>query len=294
VLRWLDGARPSERPLFLYVHYMDPHEPYLSREPFAGTFSTPGVEPIHVLPSPVPDLLPFDALPPEGRTPEEIVGRVDAYDACILQNDSAVGELVAELERRGLWRDSVFVLVADHGEEFLDHGGWGHGQSVYQEQIHVPLILRLPGGKHGGAVVEEGVMLVDVFLTLARLARIEPPDGTEGIDLLARIGAPDAQPRPAFAESFVGTSSQRAVVRERWKWIRARREDREAELLFDLTVDPGEEVDLMTSAPTPGVYQMAADLAGVAEQTLSTGARSRTTELEEGVRRQLEELGYVE
>ena len=123
------------------------------------------------------------------------------YDAEIAQNDAAFGDLLDEIERRGLDRSSAVVLTADHGEEFFDHGGWKHGYTLYEEMLRVPLILRLPGnpGERTGRAIARPADQVDIAPTFLALAGA--PVGTDlpGRDLraLADEAHPDGSPVPA-------------------------------------------------------------------------------------------------
>jgi arylsulfatase A-like enzyme len=117
--------------------------------------------------------------------PEEDLRYVASlYDAGLRTLDRTLGELFRGLERRGILEDTVVVLTADHGEEFQEHGRMWHGQSVYGEMMHVPLVIRWPAGLDTGKVIEEPVQLVDVMPTLLDLSRLEHPAGMQGHSLL--------------------------------------------------------------------------------------------------------------
>jgi arylsulfatase A-like enzyme len=302
VFRWLDSASARDgRPFLLYVHYTDPHDPYVAAGRFRRMFSEDGRFEVD-LPDDHPDFLPFDAVDPDQVDPSEVSARIDAYDSCIRQNDEAIGQLMAGLGQRGVWDDSVVALLADHGEEFLDHGGWGHEHSLYDELIRVPLILRLPGDRLAGTVVNSNVMLVDVLPTLALLAGTRLPATTRGQDLLARSPDPEAVGEPrlgkALAELFVAEGAQRSVLEGPWKRIDAasNRGERRT-LLFDLAADPAEQRDLDVNHGDPTVARARVRLENldrefldVAEALPSSGPEQENPEL----LRALRALGYVE
>ncbi|MBI5490828.1 MAG: flippase-like domain-containing protein [Deltaproteobacteria bacterium] len=124
-LAWLDRHRAAEpdRPFFLWVQYMDPHDPYFAHD---GTGEVYG-----------------HAINPD--PPKEKRDRIlDVYRQEIRFTDEHVGRLLDGLRERGLLDDSVVVLWSDHGEEFQDHGDWWHGTSLYDELVHVPLMVRPP------------------------------------------------------------------------------------------------------------------------------------------------------
>ena len=111
----------------------------------------------------------------------------DVYDAEVASIDAQLRALFAELERRGTLGHAVVVLTADHGEEFKDHGGMGHGKTLYDEQIHVPLIVLAPGAA-AGRVVDEPVALIDVAPTVLDLGGLPAAPSFEGRSLRATLG----------------------------------------------------------------------------------------------------------
>jgi hypothetical protein len=137
-LAWLD-EHAGER-VFTYLHATDPHGPYTPSADSRRRLGTAGDA------EPAGERLRGGEVPDSG-------GRVSAaesaylshlYDAEIADLDAAFGEFLGQLARRGLLERTVVVLVADHGEEFQEHGGFGHGRTLYREQLHVPCIMRLP------------------------------------------------------------------------------------------------------------------------------------------------------
>lgn len=168
VLRWLDSEhRPKDRPFFLFVHYMDPHDPYIDEET-GNTYARATME--H----------------PDPRLREAMV---DAYFDGIKRMDRAFGALMEELRKRHLYDDSVVVFTADHGEEFYDHKGWWHGQTLYDEQIHVPYLVKLPGNASAGRTSEALVRHVDLGPSLLALAGLEVPAAMQGKPLFESGGA---------------------------------------------------------------------------------------------------------
>ena len=120
-LEWIEhkAAAGDGEPWFLWLHYFDPHYKYVEHEGISETF---GVE---------------DPL--------------ERYDGEIRFTDGYIGEVLDALARTGLDESTIVVLVADHGEEFLDHGGQYHGHTLYQELVHVPLVVRAPGSSRAGS-----------------------------------------------------------------------------------------------------------------------------------------------
>ena len=146
IFAWLaarERRRPT-KPLFLFVHTLDPHDPYRPREEYRSRFA-PGVDVETECCLRTPQL----AALPDLAARNHARAAMALHDAEIAQNDAAFGDFLDELERRGLARTSAVLFTADHGEEFLDHGGWKHGFTLYEEMLRfrpAPAGGRLRGG----------------------------------------------------------------------------------------------------------------------------------------------------
>ena len=268
-LLWIAACQDQERPFFLYLHYIDPHDPYDNPEtvgnhsPFEGEYHGPvtgdWVNGVYtgklVLPDPVRDLAHIGAL----------------YDSEVHYVDQAIGQVLASL-RPEVLANTLVVLTADHGEELFDHGGWKHGQALYDEQIHVPLIWRWDGHVPANRRLAGTVRLLDVAPTLAAAAGAPPDPGWEGLDLLpALTGRSTLAERPAFAEGLSGGPLRAAAVLGRMKLMVFNRaepfapgDDLQAHLwrqdlarlarveLYDLARDPGERRNLAAGPGATG------------------------------------------
>lgn len=203
----------DEQPFFLYLHYLDPHGPYDPALPYLQRMGGPRVDNPLALYESVRGELP-DRLA-EGFGPEDprFQDLVDRYDAEIAVVDEAFGALLDGLEAAGLAENTIIVLFADHGEEFLEHGFVEHAWRVYRESVHVPLIMRYPAALEARRV-EGLVSLVDVGPTVARLAGLsEIPEQLDGVPLLRAHEAawvPAPRPLPVMTELAIHT---RNVVR---------------------------------------------------------------------------------
>ncbi len=176
---WLDEHK-DER-FFLFLHYMDPHDPYLEH-PYNGV----GVS----------------RASNQEPAPEEAAELNALYRGEIEYLDGNFGKLIAKLEADGLYDDTVIVLTADHGEEFHEHGGFWHGLTLYDEQIQVPLLIKWARGVDGprdGA--DSGIArLIDVGPTILGTAGIEVPDTMQGIDLRTPYSARPEKDQQVYSE----------------------------------------------------------------------------------------------
>ncbi|HLF57840.1 MAG TPA: sulfatase [Thermoanaerobaculia bacterium] len=170
----LDTLAPG--PFFLFLHYFDVHASYLPPPPYDRIFPT---EPDRVR-APRLDLLEVD----EAQR-GEAESRARLYDGEIRWVDHWIGELLAEIERRGLAENTAIVLTADHGEEFFEHSRWEHHGNAYDTSLRVPLIVRLPGRRLAGRRSRATASLVDVPAILLGAAGRTEPRYASGRDLLS-------------------------------------------------------------------------------------------------------------
>jgi arylsulfatase A-like enzyme/uncharacterized membrane protein YbhN (UPF0104 family) len=166
LLEMLSG-KPSA-PFFLFAAYMDPHDPYYPH-PYDGTAYSRAAHP-------TPDA-------------SEAPRLRQLYDGEISYWDQHFGALTAALKERGLYDELTIIVTADHGEEFQDHGGFWHGTTLYDEAVHVPLLVKLPGNQMHGSVVRHFVQSIDLMPTLLQRAGIPIPPGVQGHDLFAGTDA---------------------------------------------------------------------------------------------------------
>ncbi len=223
-------------PTFLYVHTMDPHVPYAPPEPFDRMFEPHPVEG-HPAQDPRTDY----------KEPLDRERMIAQYDGDVAYGDREFGRFVRQLRQDGLYDDSLVVFLADHGEEFMDHGLWLHGRSLFDELIHVPLVVKFPGNLGKGRRIAEQVQLVDVLPTVLEFAKAPIPPEAEGRPLQAALRG-GGKPRPALAEISHRGFVAHGVRTEGDKFIR-RFSPADDELYFELERDPKEQVNRAAENP---------------------------------------------
>jgi arylsulfatase A-like enzyme len=275
-LPWL--ATRGERPFFLWMHASDPHAPYRPAPEVGARFVAPAA-------AAEPD---FRALVdhPEQATPDDVRRLSGLYDGDVATLDAGFGALMDELRRRGLDRSTLVVFVADHGEEFREHGGFEHGRTLYGEVTRVPLVIRLPGGARAGERIAAVARQVDLVPTILALAGVPIPPGLPGRPLL---GGGDTEQPVALMETQLAGRSLVGLVRGPWKAVFD--EARGQVALYDAVADPGETADLGAARPV---------VVGYARQTIArlrvaadrTGSAPTVTDPE--TERRLRALGYLD
>lgn len=228
VIPWIDHNK--DRPFFLYLHSLDLHYPYRARQ------------------APKPLVQP-------GSKGQQLDS--DLYDSELQANDAEIGRLLDALRAAGLEATTHVILTADHGEEFGEHGTARHGHSLFDELLHVPLIVRT-AGQGSGSRITANVSNIDIVPTVLDLVGQRAPQGLEGVSLQPLIEGRSLPPRTLFAEQITADELIYAARRGHHKRIREIL-PRRREMLFDLLADPGERNDLVSTAPKDA-QELKADL----------------------------------
>jgi arylsulfatase A-like enzyme len=298
------AARGAQAPLFLYVHYMEPHAPYNMPPRYRKKFerrADPSIDSAAAVQK-VLDLN-FGAL-----SAAELDHVTSLYDAEVAFLDDELRRLMAGLEARGLLEHSIVVVTADHGEELGEHQLIGHGTSLYNQELRVPLIV-VGQGVPAGRVVREPVSLIDVAPSLLALVGQPAEPRFEGRSLVPLLQGETA-PVDVVAELFLGSTfdarrHSSAIVRGNHKLLMIAgtwRTVADAEM-YDLAADPGETKPVgyvggprQLASGTPDLA-LAQDLVRALQQTETRLASSATPQerapIDEKMRERLRGLGYA-
>ena len=190
-------------------------------------------------------------------------------------------------------KNDIIIITSDHGEEFFEHGGFTHHNAhVYQELLHVPLIIRLPGLEHAGKVIDTPVTLVDLYPTLLELLGEPVPEDISGISLKPLIEGEKVASRPLFVEEHSETERENTVLIEYpWKIIYQNRKKKAS--LFNLVDDPSEKNDLKHAEPERAV-RMRDDLNTWVKSAKSSWKTEKSAPLSEEEQKKLKSMGYME
>jgi arylsulfatase A-like enzyme/Tfp pilus assembly protein PilF len=262
---WL--SHHQQTPFFLWLHFYDAHEPYDPPEPFKSHFAS------------------------------------EPYDGEIAYTDSVVGSVLEVLQRHGLYQNTVIAVAADHGEAFGEHGERWHGMFLYDETIHVPLLLKLPAERFARERVEARVALADVAPSLLQAAKIPIPSAVQGQSLfpLMEASKPAAgkesaskQSRPAdraiysetdYPHRAFGWSALSSWRVQKYLYVQAPKKE-----LYDQASDPGALKNLAdTSQAVAGTLD--SQLSDFKKKT--SGAAIAQAELSPAQEENLRALGYL-
>ncbi len=292
---WL-AARETDEPFFLYVHLMDVHDPYDA--PIRDSAL------LHSSPSLGGDL-PLSEAPPAYLLSRQDPNFTDdakhklkfwrsRYAANVRSLDRKLSFFIDYLRSAGLLDTSVLVFTSDHGDELHEHGGWTHGFTLHHHQLHVPLLIRNPGGAGGGRRVETGVELIDLMPTLIARAGAVVPQEAQGRDLSGWLNG-TARQEPAYrswASAVRLIPNMYALRTERYSLLVHL--DTDEAWLYDRTLDPGEQWNIATREPER-VAELRQQLA---THLMEMDARDapepvQTPVDDEDLRQRLKALGYA-
>ena len=298
MIPWIESNR--DEPFFLYLHSLDPHSPYRRHEdlptPFAGGYD--GV--LRDKP-----LVPQNVLVPmtDQLSAEDVEFVKNVYDEEIRFQDDQFRRLFAALETSGLWDETIVIITSDHGEEFMEHGGWDHREKMWEELLRVPLVMWIPPKYRDSMLtppvrVSQPVSAVDIMASLIDLLDLDDAETHQGTSFIPLLRGQPMERDFVYGEEVVAEdpNSLGTVRQGRWKLIWEKTEKGVVQRLFDLETDPGEQVDVAADHPDV-VAQIEAlrddsrrDWVDRGFTPLLDGARA---ELDSAALEELRRLGYI-
>ncbi|MFT7462344.1 MAG: choline-sulfatase [Pseudohongiellaceae bacterium] len=322
-LKHLSELRTSEQPFFLFWHTYEIHAPYVSPRSYMDLWSdesydgelreiVDGLDGLEFRQRFAAMRTTFWANKAEFGPPEADYLK-DLYEAGVDYTDQEIGALLDALDTPEARQDTIVVILADHGEEFAEHGQWQHDQ-VYEECLRVPLMIRLPGGVGAGQRVQTPVALIDVMPTVLELLQVDRsalPDRTvapmQGLSLVPTLlTGVEPRNRPIYSEYRADRKGgplfdwQVAVYFNDYKLIynehRSNREKGvENLMLFNVKDDPDERQRLGSTEPRvlKGMTDSRDEYLKQIELFQGLVGEGRAAELDEATRKDLEALGYL-
>lgn len=222
------SSNEIQEPFLATIHLFDPHLPYEPPSPFDTLFKHSGTNGITEWPE-----IEFCSDP-------VIIEHMTAmYDSEIRWTDSQLSRLFAGMREMGLADNTLFILIADHGEEFMQHGDWGHAHNLYQQALHIPLILTGPGIEPG-TVIPQNVGQYDLLPTVLEYLGISVPGHVEGINILGEIPLDRVIPSSGVMADTSSAACLQGSMKVLW-FV-----EPDSSETFNLTDDPG-EMNMLTT-----------------------------------------------
>lgn len=253
-LAWLQKNR--QRPVFLWVHIWDAHDPYDPPEPFKERFASA------------------------------------PYDACVAYVDLTVGKLFAGLRSAEIYDTALVAVMSDHGESLGDHGENTHGVFLYDSTIRVPLLIKFPQAKFAGQRIAARVSLVDVAPTILNATQASVAPEMQGKSLIPLIGSKPTDDRPSFAENEYshrgfGWSSLEALRAGNFLFVKAPQPE-----LYNQLSDPAQEQNVYEKNKLAAV-KLAGQLDAFLKRAGANAPQTSHAPLDQQSVEKLKALGYV-
>ena len=296
------------RKFFFYIHFLSPHATYRAPFPFCdafGKYDSSKLEPSNHM---------LQTLNDSGRL-LSLSDRnyiISQYDGAVLYLDDIFKRLLDRIQQLGLYQNTLIIFSSDHGEQFQEHGGLAHGRSLYQGEIHIPLIIKAPSGYgREGLRISTNVSAIDIPTTVLDLIKVRPPDSFQGRSLLPLLQGQPLEETMAFAE--LNNARLLAILKWGYKYLSEYSEDPLApqkssgisgqksvirQELYDLKRDPGEAHNLAASRPDllNLFYKEKETFMEFASRFRQTRFRDQDANrimLDDSRREQLRALGYI-
>lgn len=296
IMQWVKSRNNNKGKFFWFLHSYEIHHPYTPHKEFLKQLETnyegalPDNISIELL-----EKINSDEIKIDKNDREHIIS---TYDAEIMSVDNAFGLLVDFLKENNLFDNTLIIFTSDHGEEFNEHAtmGW-HGHSLYDELLHVPLIIKFPNSKYKGRVINEMVRSIDILPTLLDWVGFDKLDYFEGVSLMPLIEGKE------FAEELFTVSQRYATegfdgkeragemissIRiEKWKWYDKK--------LFDLESDPLESKDVSRKYPkvTKFLENKLNEIINSNKLPKSKSEKEEKVKIDKQLEKQLKALGYL-
>ena len=291
-ISWLDKNRDNPKPFFMFLHYFDAHyvydppAPYNIREDGTTLDYFYDIETLN-----------------KGKyslSTSGINDLISAYDGEIRYMDYYLGELFEKLKQLNILDNTLLIITSDHGECFNEHEIWTHGNTLYQEQIHVPMIVHYPELIQSGHIDSDNIVqLVDLMPTILEISQVPVPENLQGRSLLPVFqGKPDLDYSLAFMElrpdiSWKGKNPRfgngiKAVIHNEWKYILT---DNGVEELYKINSDPYELNNLALNE-----IKRAEEMRSILqiwEKSVTQDNITESDKLDSGTLKQLRSLGYI-
>jgi arylsulfatase A-like enzyme len=287
---WLRDSRRPDAPFFIFVNYMECHERYTPPHPYDRRFM-----PAKYSPWRVAQVSPNKAEVLAGsarRRADDLEIMRALYDGALNYLDARIGEVAGFIDGMGLGDDTLLVITSDHGDSLGEHDHLGHRMSLYEQLVHVPMVIRYPKRFEAGAHIDRQVQLGDLFPTFLELAGASATEvGENGFHSL--LAPPPAERPFTVAENTAPISldslQARMLRTDQYKFIWKSNHQHE---LYDLAKDP-QEISNLAAVESEITRRMVERLEAWERSLEDKRIETRQAEYDEVTLQRLRGLGYV-
>jgi len=285
IMTWLDTN--YENPFFLYIHFIDPHNPY--RAPMESTTQEKNENSTLGRMTEGKKLLKLKNGILIGLF-EGIDQLISLYDEEIKYVDSRFGQLMDKINQLGIMNNSMIIFLADHGEGFLDHGFFYHSYSVNAELINIPLLVHFPGGMKE-VLPDVPVQQVDIFPTIMDVIGIEDDSFSFEGKSIFKKRPPEAIIFSEHLRKGYGKGMQQCVIKKNWKLIYSL--ETQTFNLYNLKLDPMEKTDRSKEFPSIA-KQLKNELYTWHQRMLKNSSKAQKAHIDKELYRKMYSLGYID
>ncbi len=238
-MKWLQGK--PKRPFFLYIHFMDVHGPYIPPYPYNTLFKSEKMR--ELTPQ---EYMKLRYLKVEGQM--DLNFYINQYDGEIRYCDYHIGKIIQYLKSEDLFEKSIIIITSDHGEAFFEHGACDHGFTLYNEEIKVPLLMRLPESMDSEININIKPQLIDIGVTILDIIGTEFPYEVDGLSLVShgKKRMKEQVRKTIYSEEYMKGFPKVAMIEEDMKYIYHIPQEKIVEI-YNLSKDEGEEENLLTN-----------------------------------------------
>ncbi len=304
IKEWISGQRGT--PFFLWLHYLEPHAGYIARDPYFDLFMPGYRGPRDEFTN---DSLNQHRLAKHRLKKKRLQYIIGCYDSEIRCADASIGRILDHLHSEGLTSNTLVIITADHGEEFQDHGSLGHDHTLYNELLHVPLVMKAPDVLVPGRSTVS-VQSIDLYASIMDLLGIPVPHTVQGHAIFTEDSTERFDEPYAYAQRYFINPDAHLVSFQTYSWkllLQINQIDRsdfnhwspdakrDTIFLYNLAVDPREQNNVADENPEK-VELLIRCICELLEKNRRSPARSVReveTDLDEDTKAKLRSLGYA-
>jgi arylsulfatase A-like enzyme len=288
-VQWLDRSK-KDRPFFAYLHYREPHAPFNPPEKFKNRFTDPSYTGYRDASYEMRRKINMGEVSATQADRDYIIA---TYDENLLYGDYEVGRVMEKLKQLNIYQNTVIVVTADHGEAFWEHDFQGHNSQLYEESIHIPLVIKFADQTPlKGKRVAQPARTIDIYPTLVDLLQFSRRNwNVDGSSLIPYLTSSSFPKRPVMTQTIA--SQAYGYIENDFKYtvhIGSRKEE-----LYNLNADPLEKENRIDKDTVQAGYLRSRVFGWLADsKRIGTWQKAEHAVMDETTRENLKALGYID